>query len=156
MLPPFRSRPCPTCSRGTIALRSARGLALPFRDAAAVPVTKHVRVPICDRCGEMLLDAAHAAALDAVLEPAYQAQRQAEQVTAIDAVLDTLGLQQNELEALLGVSPGYISKLRRREKTVSPTLFRLLHVLLAEPRATVRAMAAVAPVPARVRDVVGA
>jgi transcriptional regulator with XRE-family HTH domain len=121
----------------------------------AVPVTKDVRVPICNACGELLLDARQARTLDAALEPAYEEQRQAEQVAAIEAVLGALGIQQNDLETLLGLSPGYISKLRRKEKTVSPTLYRLLHVLRAQPRATVRAVAEIAAVPARAREVVG-
>ena len=150
----FRGRRCPSCGEGTIAVRNAKGRTMPYKDAQAV-VLPGVRVPMCDHCDEMMLDSHSARALDVALQKGYETQRRAEQASEIEAILVQLGFQQKDLEALLGLSGGYVSKMLRDEKGPSPVLYRFLHVLRTHPRETVQAVSEVVTVPARVRELVG-
>jgi len=71
----FQPRPCPSCESGVIALRDAKGQTLPYKDSPGVTIVRSVLVPLCDQCGEMLIDEPAAAAMDEALEAAYVQQR---------------------------------------------------------------------------------
>jgi len=58
-----------------MAVRDAKGRTLPYKDSPGLLVETSVLVPMCDKCGEMLLDHSAIIALDAALEHAYQRQR---------------------------------------------------------------------------------
>jgi hypothetical protein len=128
----FRERPCPTCGEGKIAIRSAKGQSMSFRDAAAVVIARDVMVPLCDRCGEMLLDSEHTAKLDQALEISYVTQRLCEQRLVFDTLVQAWHTTQKDLEKAFHLSPGYISKARKK-KLLSPVLFRFFYACARRP-----------------------
>ncbi len=68
---------CGACGRGVFQDTDVKGQCFPHRDEPSVTLTTTVIVPVCTACGEMLTSGADAAALDAALEPVYQARRAA-------------------------------------------------------------------------------
>lgn len=137
---------CFSCDEGTIARRNARGMVVGHRDEPAVLIEEDVIVHLCDRCGEMLIDADSAARLDAVLEPAYRRIRVRRVLDAVAGIQAVLGISQRELERLLGVSDGYVSKLRHGRRVPDATTLRLLHLIHADPHAAVRRIAEIAAI----------
>lgn len=142
----FRPRTCYFCGEGTIAVRNVRGHELPYKDARAVRIEQDVEVPTCDICGEMLPDEAATGKLEKALSVSYASMRRRQLLEEIDRILAELDISQTELERILGVSPGYVSKIKTGRRTPEPVLFRFLHLLNSDPRAAVRSLAEVAPI----------
>ena len=138
--------PCYFCGEGTIAPRNLRGSALQYRDEREIPVEDDVFVPTCDACGESLLDEESSAALDAVLEPTYRRLRAERVRDELSSVLEALGITQGDLERLLGLSPGYVSKLLKGKRVAETPLYRFVHLLNANPKFGLHALADVAPI----------
>jgi hypothetical protein len=137
--------PCYFCGEGTIAPRNLRGSVLQYRDERAIPVEADVFVPTCHACGESLLDDATSAALDA-LEPAYRRLRAEHLQHELGLALSALKITQGDLERLLGLSPGYVSKLLKGKRIAETSLYRFVHLLNANPQFGLRALADVAPI----------
>jgi DNA-binding transcriptional regulator YiaG len=146
MLERSYSRSCFTCGEGTIALRNARGLIIPYRDEREVPIDGDVEVHLCDRCGEMMLDEDAALRLDAAQEPAYRRIRVRRAAEAVQGICVALDITQRELERLIGVSDGYVSKLLHGRRVPDATTLRLLHLVRADPQAAVRRIAEIAEI----------
>ena len=138
--------PCYFCGEGTIAPRNLRGSVLQYRDEREIPVEGDVFVPTCDACGESLLDDDTSRALDAVLEPAYRRLRGERLRHELGLALSALKITQGDLERLLGLSPGYVSKLLKGRRVAETTLYRFVHLLNANPQFGLRALAEVAPI----------
>jgi hypothetical protein len=138
--------PCYFCGEGIIAPRNLRGSVLQYRDEREIPVEGDVFVPTCDACGESLLDEETSKALDAVLEPAYRRLRSERVQHELSSVLSALGITQGDLERLLGLSPGYVSKLIKGKRVAETPLYRFVHLLNANPKFGLRALADVAPI----------
>lgn len=146
MLERSYSRTCFTCGEGTIALRNARGLRVPYKDEREVPIEVDVEVHLCDRCGEMLLDEDAALRLDAVQESTYRRLRVRRAAEAVEGICAALDVTQRELERLIGVSDGYVSKLLHGRRVPDATTLRLLHLIHADPHAAVRRIAEIAEI----------
>jgi hypothetical protein len=138
--------PCYFCGKGTIAPRNLRGSVLPYRDEREIPVEGDVFVPTCDACGESLLDEDTSKALDAVLEPAYRRLRAERVQNELSSALSALRITQGDLERLLGLSPGYVSKLLKGKRVAETSLYRFVHLLNANPKFGLRALAEIAPI----------
>jgi hypothetical protein len=138
--------PCYFCGKGTIVPRNLRGSVLPYRDEREIPVEGDVFVPTCDGCGESLLDEDTSKALDAVLEPAYRRLRAERVQNELSSALSALRITQGDLERLLGLSPGYVSKLLKGKRVAETSLYRFVHLLNANPKFGLRALAEVAPI----------
>ncbi len=139
-------RSCFSCDEGTIALGNARGLVARYRDEREVPIDVDLLVRLCDHCGEMLLDADAAARLDAVLEPSYRRLKVRRVMEEVEGIRAALGISQRDLERLIGVSDGYISKLLHGRRVPKATTLRLLHLIRADPHAAVRRIAEIAEI----------
>lgn len=137
--------PCGACGEGMLRPTDIQGRMLAHRDEPRVPVREAVVVPVCDHCGDIRLDDEQTAALEAALERSYDQTRIEQQVVLIEHLTNELNLSQTVLEHILGVSPGYVSKLRRGEKPASAPTYRLMYVLHAAPREALRALARVDP-----------
>jgi transcriptional regulator with XRE-family HTH domain len=89
-------------------------------------------IPTCTECGELWIDEDDATQISAAAEKAY---RQALLSKAEDAVgiLRDAGHPQRDLERLLGISAGYLSKLRAGERDTSAPLVGALMLLAHDP-----------------------
>jgi hypothetical protein len=99
--------------------------------ALAVPST--LAIPTCDRCGNEWFDPKTAAALDVALQGAYADELHKRLDAALEQIL-TLGIPQRRIEELLGLSAGYLSRLRGRRGDASAQVVSALVLLAGDPK----------------------
>jgi hypothetical protein len=105
---------------------------MPFRNMAAVAVPADFQVPTCDLCGAERIDGPTSEALDVALEGAYAQALSHRLASALERVL-SYGITQRRLEQLLGLSQGYLSRLKTERGEGSAQLVATL-ALLAQDR----------------------
>jgi hypothetical protein len=89
-------------------------------------------IPTCTNCGEEWVDEEAAKKIDAAAERAYKQALLSKAERAIAAIKGT-GVAQRDLERLLGLSAGYLSKLRAGERDTSAHLVAALMLLAKDP-----------------------
>lgn len=137
------ARACGGCGEGHLRPMSIRGTTMPHRDEPRVRILRDLVVPVCDACGDMALNEAQTAALDAALEDAYRRKRLRQQRALIND-LRRRGITQTQIERFANLSPGYVSKLRK-DKLASGGTFRLLYLLHAFPEQALRVVSRIDP-----------
>jgi hypothetical protein len=123
---------CSACGKGRVAPRRGKGRSFPYKQVPAVEIADDFEIPTCDACGEMFIGAALARKLDAHLERQYLRLLAAAVKAAIEKLAEHA--RQQELEQLLGLSHGYLSKLRNGKKEPSPALVGELMMLAENPQ----------------------
>jgi len=123
---------CPACGKGRVVPRGGKGRSFPYKQVPALEIADDFEIPTCDACGEMFIGAALAKKLDAHLERRYARLLAAAVKSAIKKIAEHA--RQRELEQLLGLSHGYLSKLRNGKKEPSPALVGELMMLAENPR----------------------
>jgi hypothetical protein len=123
---------CPACAKGKVAARGGKGRSFPYKQVPALAIDDAFEIPTCDSCGEMFISATLAKRLDAHLERRYQLLLGEVVRSAILKI--SAEAPQQELEQLLGLSHGYLSKLRNGKKEPSPALVGELMMLAESPR----------------------
>lgn len=124
-----KTRRCPICEQGTVRPVATRA-AMPYRHVTALEPAWEVRIPTCDNCHERLIDGNTARSLDAALEAALQTL----QTQLVNEAIDQLATvkTQRQWEKRLGLSPGYLSRLKSG-KEGSVVLTTLLSLLAQAP-----------------------
>ena len=141
--------PCGVCGKGHFQQTDVQGRAFSYRDEPAIVLTFSFLVPACDVCGELRESQAHAESLDALLEVEYTAKRIAATREMV-ALLVGNGWRQVEIEQVMALSTGYLSKAIRGEKTLATSTLRHLIHLALHPRQSLRDLAPLFP---QVRDI---
>lgn len=125
------ARICPSCEKGTLRAVALAGRTMKHRNLLEVPVPADFPIPTCDHCGAEVVGFQLAEKLDAVLEDQWQVE------LAKKAAIDIARLQEarplREWERLLGLSSGYLSKLRGGKGSGAP-LTALLALLANNPK----------------------
>lgn len=124
------ARVCPSCEQGTLHGVATAGRTMKHRNLLGVPVPADLEIPTCDHCGAEVVNFQLAEKLDAVLEEQWQlelAKRAASDIARLQAARPL-----REWERLLGLSPGYLSKLRNGKGSGAP-LTALLALLANNP-----------------------
>ena len=80
-----------------------------------------IRIPTCRNCGVRWFDEATAATLDDALEPIYQRTLRNRLGQDLSALLGR-GVTEARIEEALGISRGYLSRLRSGSRTPSREL----------------------------------
>ena len=122
----------------------AKGRVFAYRDERSLVLTTSLVVPICNVCGELRESRAHAESLDTLLEVEYTAKR----IAATKELVATLlgdGWRQVEIEQVMSLSAGYLSKALRGEKTLATSTLRHLIHLALHPRQTLQDLAPLFP-----------
>jgi hypothetical protein len=122
---------CAECGERAVAPRAVAGRTSPWKQFASLPIPAELQVPTCSKCGAEWINGKTAGALDAALE-----QAAAERLTKLAReALGVLGgcVSQRELEAELGLSAGYLSKVKHGKETPSAQLVGLLALLASRP-----------------------
>jgi len=127
----MKKRICPACNKGSIVDLKKPGRRTPYRNIPDLEIPAELAIPTCDHCGEEWVDAATSARLDDALKEAYQSVLPAKVENALRQLTEA-GVTQQELERLLGLSVGYLSKLKSGKET-STQLIGMLMMLAAEP-----------------------
>jgi len=132
----METRPCPSCERGTLMNRGGKGRCFPHRIFRELELPEDVELPTCDHCEKIIFNPKVAAAFDEGLSRAYQAQLS--QIIAESLSALTPGfMTQQDLERSLGLSRGYISKLKGGKES-SPVIAGLLGLLSVDPQARLK------------------
>lgn len=126
-----KPKKCPACERGLLVARPTRD-AMPFRHAPAVVPAWPVDVPTCTACGERFIDAKTAKAWDKALEEGLALHQRRLLSEAVERLSDAR--LQREWEKRLGLSPGYLSRLKAGKECSVP-LTTLLALLAEAPDA---------------------
>lgn len=109
---------------------------MPYRNLAALALPADMALPACSRCGTLHLDAQTRARLAPILAAAYQGTLR----QRVRHAMDTLAphISQRRLERLLGLSQGYLSRLRAGAGTPSPSLVSHFALLALNPKTRLR------------------
>ncbi len=126
-----RADQCPTCGIGTIAPATGPGRTIAFRNVPDLPVPEDFAIPTCDHCGQWWINPTVAELLDERMAIVYQ-QHLAQKVDSAIGCLRA-HIRQRDLERLLGLSAGYLSKLKGGKETSGP-LAAVLMLLARYPQ----------------------
>lgn len=132
----METRPCPSCERGTLTNRGGTGRRFPHRIFRELELPEDVELPTCDHCGKIIFNPKVAAAFDEGMSRAYQAQLSQIISEALSALTPSL-ITQQDLERSLGLSRGYISKLKAGKES-SSVIAGLLGLLSIDPQARLK------------------
>lgn len=122
----FVSRRCRECGVGKVRLSARPGRKARFR-TLNLTVPSDFELPTCDNCGAEWLNEEFASKLDSVLEMQYREDLSSRVKSALEKVV--VATSQRDLERLLGLSHGYLSKLRSGDRAPSPDLVAVLTLL---------------------------
>ena len=128
-------RKCKECGKGKIRPTARAGRSMPYRNMKALEIPADFLIPTCDKCGAEWIDESTAEALDEALEKAYRRILRERVKKAIDVIAKYVS--QKRLESLLGISQGYLSRLRSGERDPSPELVSNLVLISRDPAARV-------------------
>ncbi len=123
---------CAECGKRTVEPVAAPGRRVAFKNFPALAVPADLAIPTCTACGTEWIDRKAAERIDAALADAAAATLAGLAREAIEALGVTIN--QRDLEIRLGVSPGYISKVKHGRETPSAQLVSCLALLAVSPR----------------------
>ncbi|MBS2033052.1 MAG: hypothetical protein JST54_34585 [Deltaproteobacteria bacterium] len=125
---------CPACAAGMVRMAGGTGRTMPFRQLPALAIDDGFELPTCDACGEVFVGKDLAKKLDDHLEDRYGAAMRHRAAAALRVLAGHAKLQ--EIEHVLGLSQGYLSKIRSESEKKAPSsvLVALLELLSEHPR----------------------
>ena len=126
---------CPECGRGTIRPLAAAGRLASYKNMT-LPLPAHLEIPTCDNCGLEWIDPKTATSVDAALDAAFQKEAHEQAATLLADLRQHV--TQKRMESLLGLSHGYLSKIRSGASVPSPMLLACLKLLATDPTGRVQ------------------
>jgi len=96
-------------------------------------VPSHLVVPTCTKCVAVWIVDGVAKTLDVALESIYESKLRNRLDMALERILSEEG-SQVRVERILGVSPGYLSKLKRGRRNPSAEMVSALALVSASPK----------------------
>lgn len=126
------SKLCGECGNRTVVPLAVAGRTSPFRQFGALPIPADFQVPTCSTCGAEWYDRKTSEQLDAVLAEAANQQLARLATEAIEHLAQVMN--QRDLEVQLGLSAGYLSKVRHGKERPSAPLVALLSLLATRTR----------------------
>jgi hypothetical protein len=125
-------RRCHACGEGRIRPLAKRGRRVRYKAIPSMEIPAEIAIPTCDKCGAEWLDHATAHAIDEALERRYRdiLYEQARRALVVLVTHTTQG----KLETILGLSHGYLSKIRSGNRVPSPELVSHLALLARDPK----------------------
>jgi hypothetical protein len=130
----FKPRRCRECGEGTVRPVAKAGRKMPFRNLASLPVPATLAIPTCDHCRNEWIDPKTAKALDEALEGAYANELYKRLEAALETILSSADVSQRRLEQLLGLSLGYLSRVRGKRGDASAQLVSTLALIAEDPK----------------------
>jgi len=128
---------CVECGKGKISPTAKKGRKTSYKNLKNLPVPNDLEIPTCNKCGAEYFDKAHAVAIDRALEPVYQQELQIRAAALLEKLTKS-NVTQSKLEALLGLSHGYLSKVRSGARQPSPMLVSCLRLVAADPEGRIK------------------
>ncbi len=132
----FRSMRCRECGRGRVRSVAKSGRFQRYQ-GALLRVPAKLKIPTCDACGEEWVDGPTAEKLESALSTIYRkraAQIIARAMKAVRHYARQKSMSLASIEALLGMSTGYLSRLRAERREPSAALVNELALIGKDPR----------------------
>ena len=130
--PAFEKRRCIRCGAKEVKPRSETGRTTRYRTMLCMPIPDDILIPACGRCGSEYLDEATSTSLAPQLQHVYLSCLRTRARVAIDIL--SRHISQRKLEQRLGLSQGYLSRLRAGSGNPSPELVSNLGLLCQDPQ----------------------
>jgi hypothetical protein len=130
---------CLSCGQGKVRRVARAGRTERFLAVKDLAVPEDLELPECDGCGEVFLDEKDDAAVIEALEGEYRRLTQDKTRAALEA-LGGSRIRDRRLEALLNLSPSYLSRIRAGKET-SGALATVLLLFAQDPSLVDRAEA---------------
>lgn len=125
------TRRCLECGKGNLRPQQRAGRTDRYRTVPNLPVPADLEILTCDNCGEEWIDESTAEKIDGALAAEYRAFLR-EKAPALIASA-TQHTSQRRIETALGLSPGYLSKVRTGARAPSPVLVATLALVAQDP-----------------------
>jgi hypothetical protein len=129
-----KSTRCPHFRAKAVRGRPGAGRTTVYKTLPCLPLPSERLIPTCSRCRTLFLPTNQKTG--ALLHLLYVAELRQRTQLAISTLRDVRSLR--KLERLLGVSQGYLSKLRVGTSNPSPELTLLLGLLASSPKPMLR------------------
>lgn len=137
---PQHPKPCASCGEGVFGPADVKGQIFAYREELALRLQESLTLQVCNVCGEIRLSEAGTHALSEALGRSYAAHHCAVTTEAV-ARLTGRGWRQVDIEQVMGLSTGYLSKALRGEKALSGSTLRHLIHLSRRPRSALEDLA---------------
>lgn len=126
-----RPKLCGGCGSKDIKIINLKGRTFPFKNFSAVELTKDIKAPTCESCGEIFLQLGKGEDFDYLLLESIKDKTSEYIIT----LLRNTGMAQKELSTILDVSEAYLSDLKnkKKDKPVGKSLFNLIKLLVNDP-----------------------
>ncbi len=131
-----KTRRCHACGEGEVKPTAVAGRVARYKTMPRVQIPADLPIPTCSKCGTEWLDKRTTQEVDAALEAAYRRDLGNRALISISTI--TSHVSQRKLERLLGLSQGYLSKLRSGERTPSAELVSQLALIALDPYTRVK------------------
>ncbi len=123
---------CHSCHQGTVVPLAKPGRTAPYKTIPNLPVPADLVIPTCDHCGEEWMTPEDAARIDAAMEAVYREELLARLRAVLPEPRDA-----GRVERDLGLSRGYLSRLRKGGRPPSEVLLAVL-ALVREDQGNLR------------------
>lgn len=123
---------CKQCGARAVYPQASPGRTVRCRNMAALAIPADFPIPTCSRCRALLIDAQTKAALSPLMQAGYRNALRRRVRRAIDTLIQHIS--QRRLEMLLGLSQGYLSRLRSGSGNPSPELVSHLALIANDPK----------------------
>jgi hypothetical protein len=119
---------CHNCHKGTVSLLACPGRTSPYKSIPNLPVPADLEIQTCDHCGEEWMTPEDAMRIDAALDLVYRQ----ELLARLQAVLPD-AKEASRIERDLGLSRGYLSRLRKTSRPPTEALLAILALFRQHP-----------------------
>ena len=130
-----RAKRCHECGVGKIIGVARSGRFMRYKTLPRLEIPEGIVIPTCDNCGAEWVDDATARVINEALDASYRQELRRRVRVAIDVIGEHI--PQRRLEELLGLSQGYLSKLKAGDRDPSPELVSDLALIARDPKSRV-------------------
>jgi hypothetical protein len=123
---------CSKCQSKAVRSYARPGRTIRYRNVASMPIPDSFPIPTCSRCHAEFFEPSTLEALDLLLHQQYLEQLRQRAKQAIDTLM--MHISQRRLELLIGLSQGYLSRLRIGAGNPSAELVSHLAMLAHDPK----------------------
>lgn len=120
---------CHACFQGEVVLKAEPGRTTRYKALQKLAVPEDLLIPTCNQCGEHWVAPDDAKRIDAALEVVYRQELLARVRAVLPAPKDADRIERN-----LGLSRGYLSRLRTGRKIPSELLVAMLTLIHNRPK----------------------